>query len=73
MTEITAADIELSSLANPSEDDLARFHALSDAEKRGLLLTEIEKGRDAAESPRSIDALWREALKRAGQLPDHAL
>ena len=73
MSQVTVPDVNISSFAAPTEEDIAVFNALSDDEKRALLLAEIEKGRASGISERSMDDLWAEALRRSGQAPDHAL
>lgn len=73
MAQETAPNVQISSFAVPTDADIAVFNALSDEEKRAVLLAEIEKGRASGLSERSMDDLWAEALKRAGQLPGHGL
>ena len=73
MSQVTVPDVNISSFAAPTEEDIAVFNTLSDDEKRALLLAEIEKGRASGISERSMDDLWAEALRRSGQAPDHAL
>lgn len=73
MSQPVLPDVKISSFAAPTEDDIAVWNALSDDEKRAMLDHEIEKGAASGISDKSMDDIWHEALKRAGQVPDHAL
>lgn len=73
MTQDVLPDVKISSFASPTDEDLAVWDALTEDERRALLHTELDKGRASGVSSRSMDDLWQEALKRAGQVQDRAL
>jgi len=73
MTQDVLPDVKISSFATPTDEDIAVWGALTEDERRALLHAELDKGRASGVSSRSMDDLWHEALKRAGQVQDRAL
>lgn len=73
MTQDVLPDVKISSFATPTDEDIAVWDALNEDERRALLHAELDKGRASGVSSRSVDDLWQEALKRAGQVQDRAL
>lgn len=58
------ADVVISSWAAPTESDLVVLDALSDAQFRALLESELLKGLESGISEKSMTDLWREAKSR---------
>ena len=73
MTQDVLPDVKISSFATPTVEDIAVWDALTEDERRALLHAELDKGTASGVSSRSMDDLWQEALKRAGQVQDRAL
>lgn len=56
--------ITVSSLAAPTEEDLALIGNLSDAERKQMLFEAIEKGANSPVVDTSMEEIWQNALIR---------
>ena len=57
---------KLSSMAEPTEDDLKTFHALTKEEQRALLIAEIEKGLQGTPRASTAADVVRRGMARNG-------
>lgn len=57
-------DIDITSFAAPTAEDITRFESLTDAQRRALIDREIQKGLDSGLSNRSMEDIWAEARRR---------
>ena len=62
--------IEISSLAAPTEADLALFARLTPEQRRALVTRELARGLEGEAVVADPDAIWREAVARAKQSGD---
>ncbi|WP_162901723.1 hypothetical protein [Breoghania sp. L-A4] len=57
-------DIEISSFAAPTANDIAVFDSLNDEQYQALLVREIEKGLQSGISDATMEDVWQRALRR---------
>ena len=57
-------DIEISSFAAPTADDIALLESLSDSQRKAVIAREIRKGIDSGLSEMTMEDIWAEALNR---------
>lgn len=57
---------KLSSMAEPTQDDLKAFHALTTEEQKAMLIAEIEKGLTGIPRPSSAADVVRRGMARNG-------
>lgn len=63
--------ITLSSLAAPTVEDVEILKALSEEDRRALLLEALERGRASGLSGRTPEEIWEAAKARARALTDN--
>ena len=73
MSQTVLPDVKISSFAAPTDDDIAVWETLTDDEKRALLHHELDLAKASGISDKTMDDIWHEALRRAGQVPDRSL
>ncbi len=64
MSKPETPEIEISSFAAPTREDIAQLAGLSEAQRRALIEREIQKGIDSGISEMTMQDIWREALRR---------
>lgn len=57
-------DIEISSFAAPTTEDIARLERLTDAQRRAVVAREIRKGIESGASKLTMEDIWAEALRQ---------
>jgi len=57
-------DVKISSWAAPTADDIAVFKSLTEAQRAELVRREVQKGIESGVSDKTMEDVWREALRR---------
>lgn len=57
-------DVDIGSFAAPTPQDIARFEALSGAERKALIDRELQKGVESGVSEMTLEDIWAEARRR---------
>ena len=68
--------ITITSLAAPTQEDVAKIRALSSEDRRTMLNEALERGEQSGLSSKSIEDIWEEAKQQAKatkQKPDYAV
>ncbi len=69
MSDSRTSDIEISSFAAPTAEDIARLGRLPEAERRAVVAREIGKGIESGISDLTMEEIWAEAVQRARTKP----
>jgi len=64
MTESKTPEIEISSFAAPTREDIDRLNRLPEAEREAVVAREIQKGIDSGVSEMTMEDIWAEAVRR---------
>ena len=65
MADTKRSPSPISSFVVPTEDDIARFHALSESDRNTLIEQELQQGLNSGTSDLSPEDIWSEAVRRA--------
>ena len=57
-------ETDISSFAAPTPEDIARFEALSEAERKALIGSELQKGIESGVSEMTMEDVWTEARQK---------
>ena len=60
--------ITVTSLAVPTDEDVAKIHALSDEERKAMICEALERAENSGISNRTVDEIFESAVQKARKL-----